>query len=80
MMKNKGAILGVLALVGSSFLLAGCPHLHRPHIPRPHRLPLTLPAVDSMLAAARADARGETTGVGGGLVSHRPPTSGPGDT
>jgi len=38
-MKNKATILAVLALVGVSFVLTGCPHRHhRPHVPHPHHL------------------------------------------
>ncbi len=51
-MKNKATILAVLALLGVSFVITGCPHHHRPHrphIPHPHRLPHSLLPVDSML-------------------------------
>lgn len=48
-MKNKQTVLAVLALLGVSFVLAGCPRHHRPHVP--HRLPHPhhLQPVDSML-------------------------------
>jgi len=51
-MKSKATILAVLALVGVSFVITGCPHHHRPHrphIPHPHRLPHPLQPVDSLL-------------------------------
>ena len=42
-MKNKAKIQAVLAVLGMSFVISGCPYYHRPHVPHP-RLPL-----DSML-------------------------------
>lgn len=48
-MKNKTTILAVLALLGVSFVITGCPRHYRPHIPHPHRLPHPLQPVDSML-------------------------------
>jgi hypothetical protein len=50
-MKNKATILAILALLGASFVITGCPRHHRPHVPHPHRLPHPhhlIPA-DSML-------------------------------
>ena len=52
-MKNKATILAVLALVGVSFVITGCPRHHRPHIPHPHRLPHPLQSMDSMLQLDR---------------------------
>ena len=55
-MKNKATILAVLALVGVSFVITGCPHRHRPHrphVPHPHRLPHPLQSMDSMLQLDR---------------------------
>jgi outer membrane lipopolysaccharide assembly protein LptE/RlpB len=52
-MKNKTTALAVLALLGVSFVITGCPYHHRPHAPHPHRLPhLRLP-LDSMLQLER---------------------------
>ena len=48
-MKSKATILAVLALVGVTLVITGCPRGHRPHIPRPHRLPLPVLPVDSLL-------------------------------
>lgn len=48
-MKNKATILAVLALLGVSLVITGCPHGHRPHVPHPHRLPHPLQPVDSLL-------------------------------
>lgn len=56
-MKNRTTILTVLALVGVSFVVTGCPHHHRPHrphIPHPHRLPHPLQSLDSMAQPERA--------------------------
>ena len=52
-MKSKATILAVLALVGVTLVITGCPRGHRPHIPRPHRLPLPVLPVDSMLQLER---------------------------
>ena len=52
-MKSKATILAVLALVGASLVITGCPHGHRPHVPRPHRLPHPVLPVDSMLQLER---------------------------
>ena len=52
-MKSKATILAVLALVGASLVITGCPHGHRPHVPRPHRLPHPLQPVDSLLQIDR---------------------------
>lgn len=48
-MKNQIKVLAVLALLGASFVITGCPHRHRPHVPHPHRLPHPLQPVDSLL-------------------------------
>lgn len=48
-MKNKAKILAVLALLGMSFVISGCPYYHRPHVPHPHRLPHPLLPTGSML-------------------------------
>ncbi len=45
-MKRKPTILGLLGLLSVSLVLAGCPHLHRPYIPRP-RLPVVVVPVDT---------------------------------
>ncbi len=53
-MKNKSTVLAVLALLGVSFVFAGCvvhPR-HRPHWPHPHRHHLQAP-VDSLLSVQR---------------------------
>ena len=47
-MKNKTTILAVLVLLSVSFVVAGCPYRHRPHIPHPH-IPRPLQPVDSLL-------------------------------
>ena len=52
-MKNKATILAVLALLGVSFVITGCPYYHRPHAPHPHRLPHPLMPLDSMLQPER---------------------------
>lgn len=52
-MKNKATILAVLALLGVSLALTGCPRHFRPHVPRPHRLPHPLLPLDSMLQLER---------------------------
>jgi Mg-chelatase subunit ChlI len=46
-MKNKTTALAVLALLGVSFVITGCPYHHRPHAP--HRLPHPRLPLDSML-------------------------------
>jgi len=54
-MKNHATILAILALLGVSLVITGCPYHHRPHVPHPHRLPHPghlLPA-DSMLQIDR---------------------------
>lgn len=46
-MKHKTKVLAVLALLGTSLILAGCPHHHRrPHIPHPHHLSQSLVPLD----------------------------------
>jgi hypothetical protein len=54
-MKNKATILALLALLGVSLVITGCPHRHRPHVPRPHRphIPHPLQPVDSLLQLDR---------------------------
>jgi hypothetical protein len=52
-MKNNATTLAVLALLGVSLVLAGCPRHARPHVPHPHRLPHPLVPMDSMLQLER---------------------------
>lgn len=52
-MKSKATTLVVLALLGASLVLAGCPRHARPHVPHPHRLPRPLLPMDSMLQLER---------------------------
>jgi hypothetical protein len=52
-MKNKATTLAVLALLGVSLVLAGCPRHVRPHAPHPHRLPHPRLPLDSMLQLER---------------------------
>ena len=52
-MKNKATVLALLALLGVSFVITGCPHRHRPHVPHPHRLPHPRLPLDSMLQLER---------------------------
>ena len=51
-MKNQAKVLAILALLGASLVITGCPYghrPHRPHIPHPHRLPHPLQPVGSLL-------------------------------
>lgn len=48
-MKNQTRVLAVLALLGASLVITGCPRHFRPHVPHPHRLPHPLQPVDPML-------------------------------
>jgi len=47
-MKNKTTTLAVLALLGVSMVLAGCPRHIYPHVPHPHRLPHSLLSMDAV--------------------------------
>ena len=53
-MKNKATILAVLALLGVSVLLTGCPRHHR-HFPRPHHLQQEDLQLGSLLQNERQD-------------------------